>query len=116
MRAVRTQDFTLTKIEVPYRLLPTQDATVAHFKDDILPQHASLASHFSIGTSHEGRELFVVRVTSGEHSMSRGVAVPNGRPALWMMALIHAREWLTGATLDWIIEQVLERCRKVYSY
>ena len=77
---------------------------------DVVPKHAGLASSFSIGKSYEGREQIVVRITGGDHTMhANGTAAPNALPAFWMEALIHAREWITGASMYWVIEAILEQ-------
>ncbi|CAH1779626.1 unnamed protein product [Owenia fusiformis] len=50
----------------------------------------------NIGTSWEGRELKVFRISNG----------PNKR-AIWIDSLIHAREWISGATNLYFIDQLV---------
>lgn len=51
----------------------------------------------------------MVRISGGEHKVnSNGTAVPNANPGFWMEALIHSREWITGAAMYWVIEAILE--------
>lgn len=33
----------------------------------------------------------------------------SGKPVMYMEALIHAREWITGASMYWIIEHILSQ-------
>lgn len=51
----------------------------------------------------------MVRISGGQHdSHPNGTARANGLPAFWMEALIHSREWITGASMYWVIEAILE--------
>jgi hypothetical protein len=82
---------------------------IRHFTQDIVPKHERIASVFNIGKSFEGREQVVVRISGGQHdSHPNGTARANGLPAFWMEALIHSREWITGASMYWVIEAILE--------
>lgn len=84
------------------------DDTVAHFTN-LVSQYPSIASTFSIGQSYEGRALFTVRISSGAHNYdsASGLAQSNGKPGFWMNALIHAREWVTGGSINWMVNHVL---------
>ncbi|ODM86753.1 Zinc carboxypeptidase [Orchesella cincta] len=65
--------------------------------DDLASINNATASTFSIGTSYEGREMKAIKISkSGET-----------RPAIWIDANIHAREWITGAVCNYIIDQLL---------
>ncbi|KAI9553940.1 hypothetical protein GHT06_019211 [Daphnia sinensis] len=53
----------------------------------------------SIGSSYEGRPLYVVRISSS----SSGT-----KPAIWIDGGIHAREWISPAVATYIIQQLVE--------
>eukprot|EP00040_Diaphanoeca_grandis_P039335 m.258791 g.258791 ORF g.258791 m.258791 type:complete len:447 (+) comp37096_c0_seq1:89-1429(+) len=84
------------------------DETIRHFKEDIVPDHPNIASLVTIGESFEGRELMAIRISGGDHRLRNGSAVSNDLPGFYMESLIHAREWIAGATLNWIVEYVLQ--------
>nr|XP_018898720.1 PREDICTED: carboxypeptidase B-like isoform X1 [Bemisia tabaci] len=52
----------------------------------------------SIGTSHEGRELKLIKISSG---------YPNAS-AIWIDGGIHAREWIASATVLHIVRELTE--------
>ena len=56
---------------------------------------------FEIGRSTEGRPLKVIKI---------GAPAPDGRikPAVWIDAGIHAREWVSPATALYFINQLVE--------
>jgi murein tripeptide amidase MpaA len=53
----------------------------------------------TFGASTEGRELRVFKIASGG----------SGKPALWIDATIHAREWISTSTITYIINQLVTR-------
>ncbi|KAJ7418983.1 Carboxypeptidase A2 [Willisornis vidua] len=69
-----------------------------HTLDDIYAELDHLASEFSfvekiqIGQSYEGRPLYVLKFSTGG----------SNRPAIWLDAGIHSREWVTQASALWI--------------
>ncbi|KAG8440080.1 hypothetical protein GDO86_006032 [Hymenochirus boettgeri] len=58
--------------------------------DNIVLDYKSLVSKQQIGTSYEGRPINVLKFSTGA-----------GRPAIWVDAGIHSREWVTQATALW---------------
>jgi carboxypeptidase A2 len=56
----------------------------------------SSASIFSIGTSYGGRTISGISINAG-----------TTRPAVWIDSNIHAREWISSATVLYIIDQIL---------
>lgn len=54
----------------------------------------------SIGSSYEGRPLYVVRISSSSSSGSK--------PAIWIDGGIHAREWISPAVATYVIQQLVE--------
>jgi len=51
----------------------------------------------SIGRSTEGRDMPAVVIT----------AAPSTAPKIYMQCLIHAREWISGAVCNWVINQLV---------
>ncbi len=78
---------------------PTFDEYVAEMQawSTTYPEITSL---FSMGQSGEGRELWVLRISDNP-------AVDEGEPEVLLMSLQHAREWLSGTTLQGIAEHIL---------
>jgi hypothetical protein len=85
----------------------TGEELLKHFMKDVVPAHAAIASTFSIGTTHEGRDLRVIRITGGAQAANGGVPLPNGLPAVWVQSLMHAREHLAGASLAYAVDEIL---------
>ena len=56
-----------------------------------------------IGQSFEGRPLVVLKVVG-----LQGPASGRGRKAIWMDANIHAREWITSASVLYFLNQLVE--------
>ncbi|XP_077197089.1 carboxypeptidase A2-like [Paroedura picta] len=64
--------------------------------DDIVAQHPQLMSKVQIGESYEKRPLNVLKFSTGG----------TDRPAIWIDAGIHAREWVTQATALWTANKI----------
>jgi len=75
-----------------YARMPEIDA----WYDSMAAQYSNLASLTSIGSSYEGRDMRVMKISSG-----------SGRPAIFLDSGIHAREWITIPTMNWITNQLL---------
>jgi murein tripeptide amidase MpaA len=78
-----------------------------HTYDDIQAWLKSLAQKYSdiceyivIGRSYEGREMGAIKISGKNGS--------NGKKAFWMDAGIHAREWITTATVNYMLAKTLE--------
>jgi murein tripeptide amidase MpaA len=78
-----------------------------HTYDDIQAWLKSLAQKYSdiceyivIGKSYEGREMGAIKISGKNGS--------NGKKAFWMDAGIHAREWITTATVNYMLAKTLE--------
>ena len=64
------------------------------YLDDTYPS----SSTYTIGSSHEGRALTVLKI-----------AAPGPpRPAIWLQAVVHAREWLGLGALFWVMDEILQ--------
>ncbi|XP_074840305.1 carboxypeptidase A2 [Carettochelys insculpta] len=64
--------------------------------DDLAAEYPSLVSKQTIGESYEKRPMYILKFSTG------GI----NRPAIWLDAGIHAREWITQATALWIAEKI----------
>lgn len=61
--------------------------------------YPNLVQLVSIGSSYEGRPLYVVRVSSSSSG---------SKPAVWVDGGIHAREWISPAVATYILQQLVE--------
>lgn len=84
-----------------------------HFRDyeetrshiaHMVAMYPACASMHVIGTSYEGRDLVVVQIRSSNASAG-------ARPGFFVQSLLHAREWLGGASALWMIEHMLRKHR-----
>ncbi|XP_054845366.1 carboxypeptidase A2-like [Eublepharis macularius] len=64
--------------------------------DDIAAEHPQLVSKLQIGESYEKRPLNILKFSTGG----------TNRPAIWIDAGIHAREWVTQATALWTANKI----------
>jgi len=64
--------------------------------DSLATTYPSIASTFSLGKSHEGRDMRVIKI---------GAAGTN-KKKYWIDACIHAREWITSGTINYIINEL----------
>ncbi|XP_043319657.1 carboxypeptidase A4-like isoform X2 [Cervus canadensis] len=60
--------------------------------DNIVKYYPHLASTVTIGHSFENRSMYVLKFSTGKGRQ---------RPAIWLNAGIHAREWISPATAIW---------------
>ncbi len=63
--------------------------------------HSGHVNLFSIGQSHQGRELWMMR-------LSDNAATDEDEPEALLISLQHAREWLAGTTLHGIAQHLIE--------
>ncbi|XP_013930116.1 PREDICTED: carboxypeptidase A2-like, partial [Thamnophis sirtalis] len=70
--------------------------TIYRAMDDIAAEHPEIVSKLQIGETYENRPLFVLKFST------RG----SRRPAVWIDAGIHAREWVTQATALWTAKKI----------
>ncbi|XP_023932755.1 carboxypeptidase B [Lingula anatina] len=71
---------------------------INNYLDMMVEQYSPLASIFTVGTSHEGRLMKGIKI-GGQSS--------GNKPAIWIDAGIHAREWIAPATAVYIINELL---------
>ncbi|KAM3832742.1 carboxypeptidase A2-like [Vipera latastei] len=70
--------------------------TIYGAMDSIVAEHPQIVSKIQIGKTYEKRPLFVLKFSTGG----------NRRPAIWIDAGIHAREWVTQATALWTAKKI----------
>ncbi|KAF5296619.1 hypothetical protein FQA39_LY12447 [Lamprigera yunnana] len=73
-------------------------ADINTFLDYLATTYPSLCTLKKIGTSVEGRELRVLKISNGNA----------GNKAVWVDGGIHAREWISPATVTFIINDFVE--------
>ncbi|CAM2098717.1 unnamed protein product [Caretta caretta] len=64
--------------------------------DDLAADYPSLVSKQKIGESYEKRPMYILKFSTGG----------NNRPAIWLDAGIHSREWITQATALWTAKKI----------
>ena len=64
-------------------------------------EYSDICTVEQIGESYEGRAIYVLRV----HGSNPG---PADKPELYMQAVLHAREWITAGSLNYMLAEVLE--------
>jgi len=60
-------------------------------------EHSDKATLFSAGTSYEKRDMLAVKISSG-----------GAKPVIWIDGCIHAREWISCASVMNLLKQMLE--------
>ncbi|XP_037369050.1 carboxypeptidase A2 [Talpa occidentalis] len=63
--------------------------------DNLVAEHPGLVSKVTIGSSFEKRPMNVLKFSTG-----------GDKPAIWLDAGIHAREWVTQATALWTANKI----------
>jgi len=66
--------------------------------------YPTMATAIDIGKSYQGRSQWALKISSPKSG---------NRPALWLDANIHAREWITCATVTFMAQKLLEDYGKV---
>jgi murein tripeptide amidase MpaA len=72
--------------------------TIHEFVDQLTGANPNVSSVISIGTSTQGRDLKLVKI---------GRPGAQNKPAIWIDAGIHAREWISPAIATWVINQLI---------
>ncbi|KAI8057353.1 hypothetical protein BDF22DRAFT_616703, partial [Syncephalis plumigaleata] len=79
-----------------------------HPYNDIVVWAKNLSARFprlvqympSIGRTYEGRDIPMLRITAPKSSSTKN------RKRIWLQSLQHAREWISGSTLQYIAEKL----------
>ncbi|XP_006120382.2 carboxypeptidase A2 [Pelodiscus sinensis] len=64
--------------------------------DDLAAEYPNLVSKQKIGDSYEKRPMYILKFSTGG----------TNRPAIWIDAGIHSREWVTQATALWTAKKI----------
>uniref|UniRef100_A0A8B9TJN9 Carboxypeptidase A2 n=1 Tax=Anas platyrhynchos TaxID=8839 RepID=A0A8B9TJN9_ANAPL len=64
--------------------------------DNLASEYSNIVSKLQIGQSYEKRPLYVLKFSTGG----------SNRPAIWLDAGIHSREWVTQASAMWIAKKL----------
>ncbi|ELW48044.1 Carboxypeptidase A4 [Tupaia chinensis] len=75
-----------------------EDIQIYHEMDSIAADFPDLASRVKIGHSFENRTMYVLKFSTGGGKQ---------RPAIWLNAGIHSREWISQATAIWTARKVM---------
>ncbi|XP_029951459.1 carboxypeptidase A1-like isoform X6 [Salarias fasciatus] len=67
------------------------------FQDQLVAENPNLVSKIVIGQSYEGRDLNVLKFSTGG----------SNRPAIWIDTGIHSREWVTQASGTWFAKKIV---------
>ncbi|XP_076171820.1 carboxypeptidase B [Ptiloglossa arizonensis] len=70
---------------------------ISEYLEYVTKTHGDVASLINIGTSFEGRQMNVLRLSTGGKN----------KPAIFIDAGIHAREWIAPVTSLYIIDQMV---------
>ncbi|XP_048398386.1 carboxypeptidase B-like [Stegostoma tigrinum] len=79
---------------VKYNDLDTINAWIA----STVARHSNLMSLSEIGTSYEGRPIYVIKI---------GKKANQPKPAIFMDCGIHAREWISPAFCQWFVKEAV---------
>jgi len=66
---------------------------------DYLEANFDFVSTQSLGKSYEGRDMRIAKLCKGECG---------NKPAIWIDGGIHAREWISPATVTWMLKELVE--------
>ncbi|XP_067293374.1 carboxypeptidase A2 [Pseudorasbora parva] len=70
--------------------------TIYSFMDTLVASHPNLISKVKIGSTYENRPMYALKFSTGGEK----------RPAIWIDAGIHAREWVSHASAVWIADRI----------
>ncbi|XP_022096234.1 carboxypeptidase B-like [Acanthaster planci] len=82
-----------------YDIYHTYDQ-IQQWVSDMATEHNSIVSKFNLAKSYEGRDINGIKI-------STGVGDPN-KPIVWFEGGIHAREWISPATVMFISKSLVE--------
>ncbi|XP_002712125.3 carboxypeptidase A4 [Oryctolagus cuniculus] len=77
---------------------------IYHEMDSIATDFPDLASRVKIGCSFEKRPMYVLKFSAGRGGQRR--------PAVWLNAGIHSREWVSQATAIWTARKIASDYQK----
>jgi hypothetical protein len=77
------------------------------YMNDLAAANPNLIKLRVLSTTHQGREIVALRLTTGANSTADG-----SRPAVLYTSLQHAREWVSGEVNKQLLEWYLKRYRE----
>ncbi|XP_036037935.1 carboxypeptidase A4 isoform X2 [Onychomys torridus] len=80
-----------------------EDLQIYHEMDSIATDFPDLASRVKIGETFEKRPMYVLKFSTGGGKK---------RPAIWLNAGIHSREWISQATAIWTARKIVTDYQK----
>ncbi|XP_055139997.1 carboxypeptidase A4 isoform X2 [Symphalangus syndactylus] len=75
-----------------------EDLQIYHEMDNIAADFPDLVRRVKIGHSFENRPMYVLKFSTGKGAR---------RPAVWLNAGIHSREWISQATAIWTARKIV---------
>uniref|UniRef100_T1J4W0 Transporter n=1 Tax=Strigamia maritima TaxID=126957 RepID=T1J4W0_STRMM len=72
---------------------------INQYLDELAASHPNIVEVITIGKSYEGRPLKVIKIGDTQSTVKK--------PAIWIDAGIHAREWIAPAAATYIINQLV---------
>jgi len=70
---------------------------ISKFVNQLATEYPDLVTIVNVGKSYQGKDLTAVKITSGTGT----------KPAIWFDGCIHAREWITTATVLYMANSLL---------
>jgi len=82
--------------------------TISDYIDCLASKYPDITEMFTIGSSYEGKDLKVLKVGNLD-----GKAGGRGKKkAVWIDGGIHAREWISPATITYFLKELIENSSK----
>ncbi|XP_076825158.1 carboxypeptidase B-like [Clavelina lepadiformis] len=78
-------------------------STIIRFMKYFRRANSDIVSVVQVGITYEGRKIFALKISEKSDRV---------KPVIWQDALIHAREWVTGSTMLWVANRMVQGYRK----
>ena len=82
-----------------------RETTIRDYFKCLAKKHSDTAHYEQIGNSYQGRELFLIKIGNSSAHGPR-------KPAVWIDGGIHAREWISPATVAYITTELLHNAEQ----
>uniref|UniRef100_A0AAR2JHP7 Peptidase M14 domain-containing protein n=1 Tax=Pygocentrus nattereri TaxID=42514 RepID=A0AAR2JHP7_PYGNA len=90
----------INNLQVMFHMQPLH-SQIYSWMDTLVAAHPNLVSKVQIGTTYENRPMYVLKV-----GIKTQMNCGNKRPAIWIDAGIHSREWVSTASAVWMADKV----------